>query len=367
MRYLTRREVVIFLGASVLGCKLLPVRASSYGELDDVGVIGLGTMGGEIAAYLARRKSHVYGVDIAPKARLNAANKGLAGVYARIDDLPVNLGTVIEAVPEDALLKGSILEQLDIHVSDETYLATISSTIPCSRYADRISNPKRLMNTHILPDFRTRRFVELQGPGDYTERKRLEAMAHAFKEKGFAAAIVNGESPGYIFNQIWHNVMFTMFDLMREYSFVTIEYSCRDYFDMPYGGIMAMDLIGYDTLYKIFGRIEETMEMPVPDVVVQMNRKKTYGLESCKGFFEYDSPDLEGFHKTAREFPKLYPGSADRKVGEHIWSVIKRGAKRVVEHGQDKDDVFTAIQYGFPIERQDLLKQLDMVIEMKKG
>jgi len=367
LRYLTRREVMMFLGASVLGCKLLPVGPSSCSQLDDVGVIGLGTMGGEIAAYLAKRKSHVYGVDIAPKARLRAAKQGLTGVYARIDDLPVDLGTVIEAVPEDPSLKGSILEQLSGHVSDDTYLATISSMIPCSCYADRVSHPERLMNTHILPDFRTRRFVELQGPGDYTRRESLEAMAHAFKAKGFAVAIVNGESPGYIFNQIWHNVMFTMFDLMREYSPVTIEYSCREYFDMPYGGVMAMDLIGYDTLYKIFGRVKETMGIPVPEVVLEMNRKETYGLESGKGFFGYDSPDLEGFHKTAREFPELYPGSADEVVGERIWSVIIEGAKRLVERGQDRDDVFTAVRYGFPIERKNLLEELDKVLEKKNG
>ena len=365
MRYLTRREVMVFLGASVLSCKLPPIGRSSCGWLDDIGVIGLGTMGGEIAAYLAKRKSHVYGVDIASKARQRAAKQGLTGVYARIDDLPVNLGTVIEAVPENVSLKGLILEQLSGHVSDDAYLATISSTIPCSTYVNRVSHPERLMNTHILPDLRTRRFVELQGPGDYTERERLEAMARAFKEKGFAVAIVNGESPGYIFNQIWHNVMFEMFDLMREYSPVTIEYSCRDYFDMPYGGIMAMDLIGYDTLCKIFGRVKETMGIPVPEVVIEMNRKETYGLESGKGFFEYDSPDLEGFHKTAREFRELYPGSANEVVGERIWSVIKVGAEDLVEQGQDKDDVFTAVRYGYPIKRENLLEGLDQLIGKK--
>jgi len=366
LRYLTRREAMVFLGVSVLSCKSLPIGRTTYSPLGNVGVIGLGTMGGEIAAYLAKRGSYVYGVDIASHARQRSSKQGLCGVYGRIDDLPADLGTVIEAVPENVSLKGSILEQLSSHVGDDTYLATISSTIPCSTYADRVSHPERLMNTHILPDLKTRRFVELQGPGDYTERERLETMARAFKEKGFAVAIVNGESPGYIFNQIWHNVMFTMFDLMRQYSPLTIEYSCRDYFDMPYGGVMAMDLIGYDTLHKIFRRVEETMGIPVPKVIVEMNRNETYGLESGKGFFEYDSPDLEGFHKTAREFPERYPGAADEVVGERIWSVILEGAKRLVEHGQDKDDVFTAVRYGFPIEEKNLLEELDELIERRR-
>ncbi len=357
MEVLTRRKAMVLLGASVLGCKSLPVCTSRNGRLDNVGVVGLGTMGGEIAAYLAQRGSCVYGVDIASEARLRAAKQGLTGVYIGIDDLPRDLDTVIEAVPEDPSLKGSILEQLSSHVSESTYLGTLSSTIPCSSYADRVANPERLMNTHILPDLRTRRFVELQGPGKYTERAHLEAMAHAFQQKGFAVAIVNDESPGYIFNQIWHNVMFTMFDLMREHSPVTIEYSCRDYFGMPYGGIMAMDLIGYDTLYRIFGQVEATLGIPVPEVVVMMNKKKTYGLESGRGFFEYDSPDLEGFHKTAREFRKFYPGSANQRVGERIWSEIREGARRLVANGQDQDDVFTAVRHGFPIEKHGILEE----------
>jgi len=365
--YLTRREAMIFLGSSVLGCSLLPMEPSSYSQLDNIGVIGLGTMGGEIAAYLTQKKSNVYGVDIAPEARQRAERQGLNGVYASIDELPVNLGTVIEAVPEDPLLKGLVLEQLSGHVSGNTYLATISSTIPCSRYAERVFNPERLMNTHILPDLSTRRFVELQGPGDYTKRERLEAMAHAFQEKGFAVAIVNGESPGYIFNQIWHNVMFMMFDLMTDYSPVTIEYSCRDYFNMPYGGIMAMDLIGYDTLYRIFGQIKEKRGIPIPEIVVKMNKEKNYGLESGKGFFEYEYPDFKGFHQTAREFPKLYPGSADLEVGERIWNIIKESAKSLTENGQDKDDVFMAIRYGFPIERKILQEELGRALERKKN
>jgi len=360
MKVLTRRKAMVLLGASVLGCRSLPVRPSGRGRLDNVGVIGLGTMGGEIAAYLAQRGSRVYGVDITPEARLRAARQGLTGVYIGIDGLPRDLDTVIEAVPEDPSLKGSILEQLSGHVRESTCLGTLSSTIPCSRYADRVANPQRLMNTHILPDLRTRRFVELQGPGRYTDRAHLEAMEHAFKQKGFAVAIVNGESPGYIFNQIWHNVMFTMFDLMREHSPVTIEYSCRDYFGMPYGGVMAMDLIGYDTLHRVFGQVEATMGIPVPAVVVMMNKKGTYGLKSGKGFFGYDSPDLDGFHKTVREFPQLYPGSADQLIGERIWSVIREGARRLVANEQDQDDVFTAVRHGFPIERHDLLEELNI-------
>lgn len=109
------------------------------------------------------------------------------------------------------------------------------------------------------------------------------------------------------------------------------------------------------------------MGVPVPEVVVEMNRKKTYGLESGRGFFVYDRPDLEGFHRTAREFPERYPGSADHVVGERIWSVIKGGARNLVEHSQDKDDVFTAIRHGFPIEREDLLEELDRVLGKKNG
>ena len=128
-----------------------------------------------------------------------------------------------------------------------------------------------------------------------------------------------------------------------------------------------MDLIGYDTLYRIFGQIKEQRGIPIPEIVVKMKKEKTYGLESGKGFFEYDHPDFEGFHQKAREFPKLYPGSADLEVGKRIWGIIKESAKSLIEHGQDKDDVFMAVRYGFPIERKNLLEELDRVLERKKS
>ena len=105
----------------------------------------------------------------------------------------------------------------------------------------------------------------------------------------------------------------------------------------------------------------------MPDVVIRMVRQKTYGLESGKGFFVYDRPDLDGFHDTARRFPVLYPGAADHQVGERIWNAIKAGASTLVEEGQDRDDVFAAVRYGFPIEKENLLEELDRAIGKKEG
>ncbi len=323
--------------------------------MKNIGIVGFGTIGGELGPYLAKHGAAVYGVDVNSNARKRATlSRSFAKIFGNINKLPASLDAVIEATPEILTLKSRILTKINEKVNKNTYILLTSSTIPTSTFIEYVDNPERLMNAHILPDLRTRKFIELQGPGPkYTNQVLLKNVEKRFSKFGFNVAIVNGESEGFIFNRIWHGVMLTVFNLMKYYDHKDIDYSCAKHFEWRYGPVMAMDLIGYDTLYNVFSLVMEKQGEKVPSRIKEMKEDRTLGLKSGKGFYEYKSHDLDGLHKAAEDFMSSYSSTLIPDIATNIWNTIRTIANTLLENGQTKKEIQKAIRYGFPIEKYD--------------
>lgn len=328
-----------------------------------VAVVGLGTIGQEIGRYLVKKGIEVYGVDIDGGAIERALHPGnFAGAYNTIDQLPDNLDAVIEASPEIADLKAQILSEISNRVGVNTYILMTSSTLPSSKYADRIHNPGRLMNWHILPDLRTRLYLDLQGPGDYTNENKLEIVAQESEALGFSVGRVKGESRGFIFNQIWHKVMIRALELYEtyEHDHEGLDHSLCSYMGMPYGCFMIMDLIGYKTLENVF-----TIALgkdKVPKVIQEQLANHRLGLKSGKGFYSYKSTDLDGLHTEAIECTDRWKSKpVIEGVGEAMWDTIRGGAKVLLDADQEKEEITKAVRNGYPIWKDKPQKRKELM------
>lgn len=325
--------------------------------MQKIGIVGLGTIGGELGPYLAKHGAAVYGVDTDGNVRRRAElSHSFAGVFSSIDQLPMDLDTVIEATPEIPQLKAEVLSQIAKGVTQNAYILMTSSTMPSSSFARLVDNSKRLMNAHVLPDLITRRFVEFQGSNYIEQTTTLENVSKKFSDLDFHTVIVNGESEGFIFNQIWHGVMLTAFDLMKRYKYEPwqIDHSCAEYFGWPYGPVMAMDLIGHDTLYNVFSLVAKKRGGSIPEAIKQLFEERMFGLKSGKGFYEYNSPDLSGLHSAAKKFVCDYHSAPINKyVIDSVWGTIKMIANELLKSGQREEDIRAAVRYGFPIEKYD--------------
>lgn len=316
--------------------------------LKNIAVIGYGTIGGESGPDLALQGLNVHVVDPDSNARVRASLSGLfAGIYEDISQLPSNIEAVIEAIPELPEKKAKVISDISAKVDESAYILITSSTMPSSAFVDNVRNPERLMNFHILPDKSVRPFIELQGSGK-TKPETLKYIATTFSGYGYNIAIVHGESKGFIFNRMWHSLMLALFDLMEKYDYRDVDYSAAKYFNWQYGPVMVMDMIGHDTLYNVFSLVmKERGEIPVR--IQQMYDKKTLGLKSKKGFFEYRSPDLEGLHLAGREFLST-PRKPVDEIQQRVWGAIKAAANQLLKEGQEKGEIRKAVRYGFPIE-----------------
>lgn len=317
--------------------------------MKQIAIIGLGTIGSELGPYLSERGALVYGVDDNHTARQQASStKSFAKVCGDVAELPACLDAIFEATPEDPRLKARVLKRVST-LHGDAYLLSTSSTIPSSTYASIVENPRRLMNAHVLPDLRTRKFIELQ---QSVSGQEFEHVADGLSSYGFRVAMIDGESDGFIFNQIWHRVMFMVFELMESRAYQDIDRSCATHFNWPYGPVMAMDLIGFDTLYKVFSLVQASRGIDIPKIVVQMNTEHKLGLKSRRGFYRYESPDLRGFHDAAKEFLASHSGAVSEDLAERVWGTIKQCANTLLANGQRKSEIMKAIRHGFPLHER---------------
>ncbi len=196
-------------------------------SIEQVAVIGTGTMGAQIAALTASSGRSVAIFD----ALSGAAERGLDRI--RGDILPgiegaglvtdsvgetlnrLRIGTsledavdgvdlVIEAVREEIETKRSVFADLS-KLAPTAILSTNSSSLPSALLVESVENPERLLNTHFFAPIWVRTMLELMSCGE-TSPEVMESTRQFGESLGLTTALVRGQSKGFIINRIWRAV-----------------------------------------------------------------------------------------------------------------------------------------------------------------
>src|SRR3954451_3751332 len=152
-------------------------------ELNEVGVVGLGTMGAGIVEVLARAGLSVTAVEINDEAvargrghveqstdravsrgKLDPAERD--AIFERIrfttslEDL-ANAELVIEAVPERMELKADVFTQLDKICAPDTILATNTSSLSVTELSVATGRPSKVIGMHFFNPAPVMKLVEV--------------------------------------------------------------------------------------------------------------------------------------------------------------------------------------------------------------
>lgn len=191
-------------------------------EITKVAVCGAGAMGSGIAQVAAQAGASVKIFDVnadalagsrtrilgdleklAAKGKITAeASAAIAGRLSWVTTLE-ELGDrdlVIEAIIEDAAIKGRLFEQLEAVVSPEAVIATNTSSLPISRLAAGLRHPGRFVGMHFFNPATVMKLVEvIAGAGsDPAVVDRIRTTAEAWGK----VAIPVADVPGFIVNRV---------------------------------------------------------------------------------------------------------------------------------------------------------------------
>ena len=279
-------------------------------EINSVGVIGAGTMGGGISMNFANVGIPVTiieqsqerldkGLGIIRKNYENTAAKGritneqveermaLINGQTSIEALD-SQDLIIEAVFENMDLKKDIFKQLDGICKDGAILASNTSALDVNEIAAETSRPEDVIGLHFFSPANVMKLLEIVS--DKTS-KSVVASSLAIAKKIQKIAAVVGVCPGFVGNRILAQRQREANKLILEGALPwDIDDALFD-FGFPMGPFAMSDLAGLDIGWNKETSNGETLR----DVLCEAGR---LGQKSEKGFHTYDenrnkSPDPE--------------------------------------------------------------------------
>ena len=233
----------------------------------EVGVVGAGLMGSEIALVHALAGHHVYLVDRTAEmlgtalTRLgNLLDKGIArGFFTEdqkhlalkaidpVTDLDAlgNCGYVTEAVFEDLQVKADLLVRLDSVCAKQCIFATNTSTIPISTLASRVGPERQrsFIGTHYFSPVTRMKLVEVI-PGFKTTEETLAVTLEHCRRLGKTPIKVK-DVAGFAVNRVLHAFIIEAVRLVEEgvASPEDIDTACKLGLGHPLGPFELMDAV----------------------------------------------------------------------------------------------------------------------------
>jgi len=287
-------------------------------SIKKVSVIGLGTLGTQIAIQAAYYGYEVRGYDQDPEIFQKTIQKakGMMKFLGKTPTMPpeewekvapkvklakdLNQGVrgadlVIEAIPEDLELKRRVWTQIDSLAPKEALLATNSSSIPISRIESATQRPEKCLNIHFYQPAIGMNIVDVMG-GTKTSPEVMETVKQFIRSINCIPLLVKKEILGFCFNSIWRAIKKQSLAMWAGgfADFRDIDRAWMVFSGMNQGPFGMMDLVGLDVVYDIemsyYNESKDPKDHP-PKGLEDMIDRKELGMKTGKGFYTYPHPE----------------------------------------------------------------------------
>ena len=281
--------------------------------MNNITVLGAGTMGNGIAHVFAQNNFKVNLVDISSEALENAIktiSKNLDRMVAKekISDDDKNstlnnLSTtnsiengvkeadlVVEAATENTSLKIKIFKELDELCPEKTILATNTSSISITKIAAITNRPEKVIGMHFMNPVPVMKLVEVI-KGYSTSSSVLEEIMSLSKKLGKVPVEVN-DYPGFVANKILmpmiNEAIITLYEGVAGVE--EIDTVMKLGMAHPMGPLQLADFIGLDVCLAILNVLQDGFGNPkyAPcPLLVNMVTAGKMGVKSGEGFYEW--------------------------------------------------------------------------------
>jgi 3-hydroxybutyryl-CoA dehydrogenase len=287
-------------------------------SIKKVCVIGLGTLGAQIAIQTAYYGYEVQGYDQDPEIFQKTIQKvkGMMKFLGKTPTMPAEewekaapkvklakdlpealkgADLVIEAIPEDLELKRKVWTQIDFLAPKEALLATNSSSIPISRIESATQKPEKCLNIHFYQPAIGMNIVDVMG-GTKTSPEAIETAKQFIRSISCIPLLVKKEILGFCFNSVWRAIKKQSLSMWAGgfADFRDIDRAWMVFSGMNQGPFGLMDLVGLDVVYDIemsyYNESKDPKDYP-PQGLKDMIDRKELGMKTGKGFYTYPGPE----------------------------------------------------------------------------
>ena len=361
-------------------------------EIKETAVLGAGIMGGGIAWSLANADINVRMKDIASesiaigyqqilkifkqlkkirKITQNQINMKMARVSSSTDYSGFqNLDLIIEAAPENIILKKNILSELEHKIKDDAIIASNTSSLSIDAMSHALKEPKRFVGMHFFNPVNRMPLVEII-KGQKTSDEALATVVDLAKNLKKTPIVVKDVS-GFLVNRILLPFMNEAAYLLQDGADIKKIDEVIERFGMPMGPFSLADIVGIDVGVKVANSLYESYgtRMKVASTLDKMLDKhpNSLGKKSNKGFYNYPRKDINSdvfiILSEVRKAEKIQTSHIDNNViiDRCILTMLNEAAK-CLEEGVVKNarylDMAMIMGTGFPAFRGGILRYAD--------
>ena len=279
---------------------------------ETVGVVGGGRMGAGIAhAFLlaGARVTVLERDDAAAQAASAALHRvvvasvergsttesvaDLTGRATMATDAAELAGTslVVEAVPEDFVLKAEVLRRLEGVLADDAFLATNTSSLSIDDLGATLRRPERFVGLHFFNPVPSSSLVEIVR-GEQTGAEIVDRALTWVADLGKTPIVVQN-SPGFASTRLGAIVALEAIRMLEQgvASAEDIDTAMVLGYKYPVGPLRLTDMVGLDVRLGIAEYLERTLgdRFAVPDLLREHVAAGRLGRKSGQGFFSWDS------------------------------------------------------------------------------
>jgi len=284
-------------------------------EIQNVGVVGSGTMGAGIAQLLIQNGYNTVLYDINEEA----VNKAMNTIFANVDRLVVkkrlhaeeaeqskrflqttvsmsdlkDCQLVIEAASENSDIKRSIFQGLEKICSQDTILATNTSSLSITEISGQINTPARVAGLHFFNPAPIMPLVEIIA-GLKTADATIQTLVE-FAHKINKNSVVCKDTPGFVVNRVARPYYNEALRIMND-GVATVEQIdniMKKAGNFKMGPFELQDLIGIDinfaTTQSVHNGFYGESRFRPHYFQERMVRSGSLGRKTKGGFFAYDS------------------------------------------------------------------------------
>jgi 3-hydroxyacyl-CoA dehydrogenase len=331
------------------------------------GVVGAGTMGGEIAQVISFSGLPVVLKDI-DQRMLDKGMETIRRIYqSRVDKGKMSAGEmesklalveptlgyesladvdiVIEAVPEKIAIKKAVLAELERIVPETAIFASNTSALSISEMAAATKRPAKVIGMHFFNPAHVMKLVEVI-PGLETSQETIDDVM-MFAESLRKIAVVVQECPGFLVNRLLMPYLNEAAYALQEGTATATEIDAAiNGFGMPMGPFTLMDMLGIDICshigHYLYGEYGPRMApAPLFDQLMEADR---LGEKNGKGFYGYGDETDEPVQEMVARFGQI-PDSRF-SVERLIYPLINEAILALQEHIASVNDIDMAMIAG---------------------